>query len=128
MLKKGDSYMSELKLINGSCADQKVDAVVNAANRNLWAGGGICGVIFRKAGLAQLTTECQKHKTPLKDGDAVITSACNMTNTKSIILYNIRIKKSKEIYFIAKFHEKNGLFSQPVSMLKMICNILNTIP
>lgn len=35
--------MSSLKLINGSCADQKVDAVVNAANRYLAAGGGICG-------------------------------------------------------------------------------------
>ena len=32
--------MSSLKLINGSCADQKVDAVVNAANRYLAAGGG----------------------------------------------------------------------------------------
>ena len=77
--------MSKLKLIHGSCADQNVDAVVNAANRNLWAGGGICGVIFRKAGLAQLTAECKKHKIPLADGDAVITSACNMVNIKAII-------------------------------------------
>ena len=27
--------MSNLELIQGSCADQNVDAVVNAANRNL---------------------------------------------------------------------------------------------
>jgi hypothetical protein len=27
--------MSSLELIQGSCADQNVDAVVNAANRNL---------------------------------------------------------------------------------------------
>ena len=39
--------MSCLELIQGSCADQNVDAVVNAANRNLSAGGGICGVIFK---------------------------------------------------------------------------------
>ena len=32
--------MSSLKLINESCADQKVDAVVNADNRYLAAGGG----------------------------------------------------------------------------------------
>ena len=45
--------MSSFKLINGSCADQKVDAVVNAANRYLAAGGGICGVIFSKAGMRE---------------------------------------------------------------------------
>ena len=32
--------MSRIELINGSCADQTVDAVVNAANDGLWAGGG----------------------------------------------------------------------------------------
>ena len=77
--------MSKIQLINASCVDQNVDVVVNAANRGLWAGGGICGVIFKKAGMAQLTAECNKHKTPLNDGDAVITSACNMTNVKAII-------------------------------------------
>lgn len=46
--------MSNLELIQGSCADQNVDAVVNAANRNLSAGGGICGVIFNKAGYNEL--------------------------------------------------------------------------
>lgn len=77
--------MSKFQLINGSCAEQKVDVVVNAANRGLWAGGGICGAIFNKAGMAQLTAECNKYNTPLKDGDAVLTSACNMTNAKAII-------------------------------------------
>ena len=77
--------MSSIKIIKGSCADQEVDAVVNAANRGLYSGGGICGVIFNKAGMRELTYECRKHKTPLKDGEAVITSACKMTNCKYII-------------------------------------------
>lgn len=77
--------MSRIVLINASCADQTVDAVVNAANSGLWAGGGICGVIFKKAGMAALTAACAKYQTPLKDGSAVITPAFNMTNAKYII-------------------------------------------
>lgn len=77
--------MSKIELINGSCADQETDVVVNAANAGLWAGGGICGVIFRKAGMAELTAACKKYKTPLNDGDAVITPAFNMKNAKAII-------------------------------------------
>lgn len=77
--------MSKLELLNASCADQKVDAVVNAANNMLMSGGGICGVIFKKAGAVELTNACRAHKVPLNDGDAVITPAFNMTNAKAII-------------------------------------------
>ena len=77
--------MSKFELINASCADQTVDAVVNAANDGLWAGGGICGVIFSKAGRAELTEACSTYKTPLNDGDAVITPAFKMTNAKAIV-------------------------------------------
>ena len=77
--------MSKIKLINASCADQEVDAVVNAANNGLRAGGGICGVIFRKAGMAELTAACNKQKTPLNDGEAVITPAFHLHNAKAII-------------------------------------------
>ena len=46
--------MSKIELINASCADLEVDVVVNAANSHLMAGGGICGVIFEKAGRREL--------------------------------------------------------------------------
>lgn len=72
-------------MINASCAEQQADAVVNAANRGLWEGGGICGAIFSKAGSSELAAACSKYKTPLKDGDAVITPAFRMTNAKYII-------------------------------------------
>ena len=76
---------STIQLINGSCADQKVDAVVNATNNGLWAGGGICGVIFKKAGMKELTQACNEIDTPLMDGDVVVTPAFNMKNAKAII-------------------------------------------
>ena len=77
--------MQKISLLRGSCADQKVDAVVNAANNGLWEGGGICGVIFEKAGSRELAKACAGYQTPLKDGAAVITPAFRMTNAKAII-------------------------------------------
>ena len=77
--------MHKITLINGSCADQVTDAVVNAANADLWEGGGICGVIFEKAGPKELEEACSRFATPLKDGSAVLTPAFRMTNAKAII-------------------------------------------
>ena len=80
-----EGVMSRIELIHGSCADQTADVIVNAANRHLAAGGGICGVIFNKAGYTELTAACSKHNIPLKDGDAVITPSFGLSNTKAII-------------------------------------------
>ena len=77
--------MSIIKLIYGSCADQTVDIVVNAANRELLPGGGICGAIFKKAGYTELYDACKQFSIPLNDGDAVITSSFNMNNARYII-------------------------------------------
>lgn len=77
--------MSKIKLINASCVKQEADAIVNAANNGLWAGGGICGAIFDAAGEDELTEACSKYKTPLKDGEAVITPAFKIKNAKAII-------------------------------------------
>ena len=77
--------MSKIELIHGSCADQKADAVVNAANKHLLGGSGICGVIFSMAGDKNLAMACCKYDTPLNDGDAVITPSFNMKNFKAII-------------------------------------------
>lgn len=77
--------MSKLELIQGSCVNQNVDAVVNAANSGLRAGGGVCGAIFAAAGQDELWAECQKVKRPIHDGGVAITSSCKMTNCKAII-------------------------------------------
>ena len=48
------------------------DAIVNAANEGLWAGGGVCGAIFKAAGYDQLQAACNKHG-HCNTGSAVIT-------------------------------------------------------
>ncbi len=77
--------MSKLEFINASCVDEEVDAIVNAANKYLASGGGVCGAIFSRAGYKELTTACSKYQIPLNDGEAVITPAFNITNAKYII-------------------------------------------
>ena len=77
--------MSNLKIINGSCVEENVDAIVNAANRHLMSGSGVCGAIYKSAGYDLLGEACKKINTPLKDGGAVITPAFNITNAKYII-------------------------------------------
>lgn len=77
--------MSKIEIVNASCVEENVDAIVNAANMYLASGSGVCGAIFAKAGFKELTEVCSKYSVPLNDGDAVITPAFNITNAKFII-------------------------------------------
>ena len=74
-----------IKLINDSAVDQEVDVIVNAANKNLLPLAGICGEIYKRAGLSVLNDYCQRFETPLNDGDAVITPSFNIKNCDYII-------------------------------------------
>ncbi len=72
------------KILRGDITKVKADAIVNAANENLWEGGGVCGAIFAEAGSEALAAECG-HIGHCDTGSAVITSACGLKTARYII-------------------------------------------
>ncbi|OON84750.1 hypothetical protein BXO88_15765 [Oribacterium sp. C9] len=64
--------MSKLEIKKTSVTKLDTDVIVNAANEELWEGGGVCGAIFREAGSEELTKSCDAIG-GCKTGDAVIT-------------------------------------------------------
>ena len=52
--------MSVIQIQRISITDLHTDAIVNAANSGLMAGGGVCGAIFKAAGYNRLQNACNK--------------------------------------------------------------------
>ena len=72
--------MKLIKVISGDITEQKVDAIVNAANSSLLGGGGVDGAIHRKGGKAILE-DCIKIRNSqggCNTGEAVITTSGNL--------------------------------------------------
>ncbi len=69
--------MSKIEIRKISITALDTDAVVNAANEGLLAGGGVCGAIFKAAGYNRLQSACNKigH---CDTGSAVITPGFDM--------------------------------------------------
>ena len=61
------------RIVNEDITNMDVDAIVNAANTDLAMGAGVCGAIFRSAGIKELTMACRR-LSPIKTGQAVITA------------------------------------------------------
>lgn len=59
-------------IVRSDIARLDVDAVVNAANEGLIAGGGVCGAIFSAAGYEQLQAACRRIA-PCPTGGAMVT-------------------------------------------------------
>ena len=68
----------ELYVIKAGITKAKVDVIVNAANKYLKRGGGVCGAIFRDCNHSNdLQIECDK-LAPINVGGAVITNAYDL--------------------------------------------------
>ena len=52
--------MDRISIVKSDITKLDTDAVVNAANSGLQAGGGVCGAIFKAAGHHQLQEACDK--------------------------------------------------------------------
>ena len=59
-------------LVRNDITKMETDAIVNAANTALLMGGGVCGAIFKAAGISEMTRSCTP-LSPIKTGEAVIT-------------------------------------------------------
>ena len=52
--------MGSIEIRSISITALDTEAIVNAANEGLWAGGGVCGAIFKAAGYQQLQEACSE--------------------------------------------------------------------
>lgn len=64
-------------IVRSDIARLDVDAVVNAANEGLIAGGGVCGAIFSAAGYEQLQEACRRIA-PCPTGSAMVTQGFDL--------------------------------------------------
>lgn len=64
-------------IIRQDITQMKVDAIVNAANEQLAFGGGVCGAIFKAAGVAAMQEACRRFA-PIGIGEAVVTPGFNL--------------------------------------------------
>jgi O-acetyl-ADP-ribose deacetylase (regulator of RNase III) len=69
----------KVKIYSGDITEAATDAIVNAANDNLWMGSGVAGAIKRKGG--QIIEDEAVAQGPIEPGEAVATTAGDLPHT-----------------------------------------------
>lgn len=103
--------MSKIKIQKIGITHLNTDAIVNAANEHLQAGGGVCGAIFSAAGMSKLQAACDKigH---CNTGSAVITPGFGLK--AKFIIHAVGPR-----YSDGKHNEPQLLYSAYESSLKL---------
>ena len=89
----------------------EVDVIVNSANISLLKGSGLCGAIYKKAGIINLEQECLKYA-PLETGKAILTSGYNLPCKK--IIHTVAPK-----WFLEEDDRKEKLSNCYVNIMKI---------
>lgn len=85
---------SKISIIKADITSLAADAIVNAANSSLAAGGGVCGAIFDAAGYEKLQAACNKIG-GCKTGSAAITPGFDLPAKYIIHAVGPRYKDGK---------------------------------
>ena len=106
----------DIFLKQGDITDEKVDAIVNAANSQLQHGGGVAGAIVRKGGYSIQQESNQIGTVPV--GNSILTNAGTLSCKK--VIHTVgprwgegdeRNKLSNAVYNSLKIADKNDLFT-----------------
>ncbi len=70
------SEKEKIRILRGDITDSECEAIVNAANTDLWLGSGVAGAILKKGG-DSIQKECNAIG-PIDLGEAAVTSGGNL--------------------------------------------------
>lgn len=79
--------MSEIEVVLGDITEQRVDAIVNAANESLLGGGGVDGAIHRAAG--PRLAGAGAALAPCRPGNAVATPAFDLDPPIHFVIHTV---------------------------------------